>query len=95
MAEAVGRVESDLFFRGTSIRRENTAVRYHALFNGRTPDEMHFGLEPDLPQRLAELRAHAWAKRLAWNRFSACRVCSESEEPVAIQRHRTIDDVAA
>ena len=48
----------------------------HSAFDGQTPDEMYFGTGEGVPQRLADARAEARARRLAENRERRCAVCA-------------------
>jgi transposase InsO family protein len=55
---------------------QHNAVVPHAAFKGQTPDEMYFGRDDGIPERLAAVRAVARASRLEENRARRCAVCA-------------------
>lgn len=71
---------------------QHNAVVPRSLLKGRTPDEVYFDREADLPKRLSVLRRQAQRERIAKNRARRCERC----EPAAaiattLQHHRTFD----
>jgi putative transposase len=55
------------------------AVVPHATSKGQMPDDMHFETGDGRPDRIAEARAPARAKRLEVNRARRCAVCAWAE----------------
>ncbi len=55
-----------------------------ALLGARTPDEVYFGREENLPERLSEQRKRAQRVRSAANRAASCHRCESSRASLAL-----------
>lgn len=63
------------------VEQHNT-VMLHRAFDGRTPDEVYFGVEDNLASELAERRRLAREQRIASNRSKACATCGLRDTPI-------------
>ena len=72
---------------------QHNSVVPRAVLKDRTPDEVYFGRETDLPERLSALRRKAQRDRVAKNRARRCGRCAPeaSPNPTRLQPHRTFD----
>ncbi|MFC1611163.1 DDE-type integrase/transposase/recombinase [Myxococcota bacterium] len=72
---------------------QHNEVVPRAVLKGRTPDEVYFDRETDLPERLSALRREAQRKRVAYNQARRCDRCAPTvaRNPVESQRHRKFD----
>ena len=57
------------------VEQHNRAMP-HLAYDGRTPDEVHFGTANNLADELAARRRQAMAERLLNNRAIACSECA-------------------
>ena len=69
--DSVNAVESLVEF---YVAEHNTHLP-HSAFRGQTPDEIYFGTNEDIPERLKENRATARSARLSWNQQAICDSC--------------------
>ena len=72
---------------------QHNEVVPRAVLQGRTPDEVYFDRDTDLPDRLAVSRREAQQNRIAQNRGRRCDRCAPVGAPnvVGLQGHRNID----
>jgi putative transposase len=61
---------------------QHNSVIPHAVFHGKTPDEVYFGKGDDIIVQLAQRRADARLARLETNRRTSCSDCYVSATPV-------------
>ena len=65
---------------GFYVKEFNEAIPHSAL-KGRTPDEVYFGKNEDIPIKLAAARQAARARRPAENRAVTCETRTATSEP--------------
>ncbi len=72
---------------------QHNEVVPRAVLQGRTPDEVYFDRDTDLPDRLAVSRREAQQNRIAQNRGRRCDRCAPVGAPnvVGLQGHRNFD----
>ena len=56
------------------VEAHNTEIP-HSAFRGQTPDEMYYGREKDVPDKLKAAKTRARAAPLMANRATSCRAC--------------------
>lgn len=61
---------------------QHNSVMPHRLFDGRTPDEVHFGVATEMASELRERRRVARQERIATNRLITCDVTTPGAETI-------------
>lgn len=76
---------------------QHNAIVPRSKLSGRTPDEVYFSRETDMPERLFALRRQAQQQRIAHNRARRCDRCAptDSANAARLQRHRKLDASSA